>query len=191
MKNLRFYAIAACAASLGARHAHRSGQSGTVHEYAIPDDGKSNYKAFPVGITNGPDGAMWFTERGWGQLGRITTDGTITGQFSLQVSADDPARFPQIVTTGPDGNLWTTCGSTRTYVEESHGAPDEYGSVRQVSPLGVVLKVVPLPTNNSDPRSITTGPDGNLWFAERRGAIGQLTTGGTLLNEFPLQNGNA
>src|SRR5258706_2316371 len=32
----------------------------------------------PSGITTGPDGALWFTEYGTGQIGRITTAGMIT-----------------------------------------------------------------------------------------------------------------
>ena len=209
MKPLRVYTVAACVASIAAAgcsttgvntpgvprggaatiHHHLSHPVGTITEYTIPDDGKSHYKPFPIGITNGPDGAIWFTERGWGELGRITTDGTMT-QYSLQVGPDDPSRFPQNVTTGPDGNLWVTCGSVRTQAEEDRFAPDEYGSVRQMAPSGTVLNVIQLPTNYSDPRTITTGPDGNLWFTEARGAIGQVSTGAVLLNEFLVQGGN-
>ena len=39
----------------------------------------------PRGITAGPDGALWFTERGASNIGRITTAGA------------KPARIPRIV----------------------------------------------------------------------------------------------
>jgi streptogramin lyase len=45
----------------------------------------------------------------------------------------------------------------------------------------------PIPTPNSSPREIVTGPDGNLWFAEfgGNGQIGRVTPSGTI-SEFPI-----
>ena len=41
-------------------------------------------------------------------------------------------------------------------------------------------------TASSDPISITTGPDGNLWFAERDGSqIGWISPDGSQLTEIP------
>jgi streptogramin lyase len=49
----------------------------------------------------------------------------------------------------------------------------------------------PLPTADSQPISITTGPDGALWFTEYiRGKIGRITNAG-VITEFPLPNGNS
>jgi streptogramin lyase len=46
----------------------------------------------------------------------------------------------------------------------------------------------PIPTPNSGPTGIATGPDGNLWFTETSaGKIGRITTGGTV-SEFALPN---
>jgi virginiamycin B lyase len=42
-------------------------------EYALPDP-----NSIPTAITAGPDGALWFIESGNGNIGRITTSGTIT-----------------------------------------------------------------------------------------------------------------
>lgn len=42
---------------------------------------------------------------------------------------------------------------------------------------------------SSQPWSITTGPDGNLWFTEEN-AIGQITPNG-VVTEFPLPSGNS
>ena len=41
--------------------------SGQITEYSMPT---ANSSAF--GITSGPDGALWFTEQGSNQIGRIT-----------------------------------------------------------------------------------------------------------------------
>ncbi len=158
---------------------------GTITEYAIPHPVKDVPKAFPVGITTGPDGALWFAERGAGKIGRITTAGDITAQFRI----GGKARFPFFLATGPDGNLWATGGSIRTYRQESHGTPDPYGAIIRMTTAGVVTHF-DLPTMNSDARQIAQGPDGNLWFTESRGAIGRITTAGDL-TEFPTPHGNA
>ena len=56
----------------------------------------------PVGITAGPDGALWSTEQN-GDVGRITTAGAIT---TYQVPGTE---FEQSITTGSDGAMWFTC----------------------------------------------------------------------------------
>ncbi|GAA0707333.1 virginiamycin B lyase family protein [Dokdonella soli] len=47
----------------------------------------------------------------------------------------------------------------------------------------------PIPTANSAPRNITSGPDGNLWFTEADGnKIGKITPGG-VITEFSIPTG--
>ena len=59
----------------------------------------------PEGITDGPDGNVWFTEAGTpAAIGKITPSGTIT-QYSTGLTASSQ---PTDITTGPDGNLWFT-----------------------------------------------------------------------------------
>lgn len=210
MKHLRYLALAACVAPLSttgcggfglsgglsaARWANdqfRQRVIGPIREYTITAQHEPRVKALPIGITNGPDGAIWFAERGWGKLGRITTAGIITGQFRLQVPGQGPSWHPQRLVTGPDGNLWATCGTLRTWRQEGHEVRDPYGSIRRMTPLGGITpkNVFHLPTMYSDPRAIVSAPDGNLWFTESRGAIGEIKTDGTLLNEVPVDNGN-
>jgi virginiamycin B lyase len=55
-------------------------------------------------IATGPDGNLWFAEEAGNRVGRITTDGVVTG-FSGGVSTG--AR-PRGITVGADGNLWFT-----------------------------------------------------------------------------------
>jgi streptogramin lyase len=52
----------------------------------------------PYGITTGPDGALWFTERNANKIGRITIAGVIT-EFPIPTAVGVPAG----ITTGPDG----------------------------------------------------------------------------------------
>ena len=49
----------------------------------------------------------------------------------------------------------------------------------------------PIPTANSVPAGITTGPDGALWFTEYSGDnIGRVTTAGVFA-EFPIPSANS
>ncbi len=205
MQRTRIYGVAACVAALAAAGCNGSSTSnpnlpaagasrdsagspvhGTINEYLIPSLDKRP-RTFPIGITTGPDGALWIAERGLGKLGRITTSGDVTDQFKIK----GKAPFPQYVATGSDGNLWATTGSIHTYRKEARGAPDRYGAVISMTPDGVVNRVVEL-QNYSDPRDITLGSDGSIWFTESRGAIGKITgsSSGDTLTEFPTPNGN-
>jgi len=56
----------------------------------------------PNSITAGPDEALWFTNTGHNQIGRITTAGELTG-YPGQKSG-----YPHSITAGPDGAMWFT-----------------------------------------------------------------------------------
>ena len=47
-----------------------------------------------------------------------------------------------------------------------------------------------VPTANSNPVGITSGPDGNLWFVEEVGKIGKITTSG-IFTEFTVPTANS
>ena len=50
----------------------------------------------------------------------------------------------------------------------------------------VTFTEYPVPTPNSVPTEITSGPDGNLWFTERNaGKIGRITTAGVITEFSP------
>ena len=51
----------------------------------------------------GPDGNLWFTERGSNNIGRITTAGVVT-EFPIPTANS----YPSGIAAGPDGNLWFT-----------------------------------------------------------------------------------
>ena len=66
----------------------------TITEFPIPTAGSA-----PYSITVGPDGALWFTENGANQIGRITTAGVIT-EFPLPNADSYPntARCTSVAT---------------------------------------------------------------------------------------------
>jgi streptogramin lyase len=155
--------------------------SGMINEFSTPSG--SNGLA---SIITGPDGNLWFTEEYSGKIGRITTSGTVT-EFPLA-----PGAYPAAITTGPDGNLWFT--------ENSSVIPDEVNNRRigRMTPSGVVTEfTVPGPASGYELGAITTGPDGNLWFADRVWSdyyagqvpsyIGRITTSGSIA-EFPVSS---
>ncbi|HMH50707.1 MAG TPA: FG-GAP-like repeat-containing protein [Candidatus Acidoferrum sp.] len=129
--------------------------------FALPNAGSA-----PVGITAGPDGNLWFTERAGNRIGNITPAGVIT-EFPLPTAGSGPTG----IVSGPDGNLWFT---------ERDG-----NRIGKVTPAGVITEFT-LPTAGSGPFGITTGPDGNLWFTERDGdRVGYITPAG-VITEFTL-----
>ncbi len=127
------------------------------------------FTSYPVGnfygptcITEGPDGALWFTAtRGSGEseIGRMTTKGSL----KTYPAAGDPIG----ITTGPDGALWyAKYAGDKIGRITTHGKTTEYSS-------GI--------TAGSGPYSIAAGPDGALWFTEVTGSrIGRITTKGRI-----------
>jgi len=50
----------------------------------------------------------------------------------------------------------------------------------------VTINEFPVPTSGSDPADIVAGPDGNLWFTEETGKIGQINPTTHAIAEFPV-----
>ena len=129
--------------------------------YPLPTAGSA-----PTGVTAGPDGNLWFTERDGNRVGKITPAGVIT-EFPLPNAGSGPTD----ITLGPDGNLWFT---------ERDG-----NRIGTITPAGVITEFV-LPTAGSAPLGIANGPDGNMWFTESGGnRIGRITVAGVIA-EFAI-----
>jgi streptogramin lyase len=136
------------------------GPSPSFNEFTIP-----TAESFPIDITAGSDGNLWFTEAGAGQIGRITTRGAVT-EFALPSRSSDPVG----ITPGPDGNLWFT---------ENAG-----NKIGRITPNGAISEFA-IPTDASVALGITAGADGNLWFVEFQGnQIGRITPDGTVAEFF-------
>jgi streptogramin lyase len=169
--------------------------------------------ATPYDLTSGPNGDAWFTDNGAKAVGFITPGGTIR-EFSAPAG-----DIPLQIVAGSDGNIWfySVDGATHSIVEMTPGGtftgypfmsslseiadnmvvgPDgdiwfsDMGttSIGKIAPDGAIteypLGMGAIPTN------IAVGPDGNLWFSDNRGAIGRITTSGSV-HEFTsgLQTG--
>jgi len=120
--------------------------------YSLPSD------ASLLDLTLGPDNNLWVTDR-QGAIYRVTT----TGSYTTFGDTDGlNLRIPVEITANPDGNLY--------YSAES----ELYGdAIVRMSTSGVETPFT-LP-DNSGPEGITTGPSGNVWFAETKGnRIGEL-----------------
>jgi virginiamycin B lyase len=133
---------------------------GIMSEFTVP-----TAAAVPFGITTGPDGALWFTEKSANKIGRITTDGAVAEPRVLANGAE-----PYDIVTGPDDKLWFT--------EESGNA------IGNLTTAGT-LNETTVPTANAYPRGIAAGSDGALWFTEfGTNKIGRILTGGLITGEF-------
>jgi len=170
---------------------------GRITEYAITNSttGYQN-STEPSGITEGPDGNMWFAESSGSaakNIGKMTPSGSMSVYPLPTVN-----EFPMSITTGKDGNLWftvystdglrvdkmTTSGSITEYLLPSGSANGDFDRGIAAGPDGniwvteydanKIAKVTPsgtiteyeVPTSASGPDGITAGPDGNLWFTE-------------------------
>ena len=115
--------------------ASRAATAVTITEFPIP-----TVNSAPNRIASGPDGNLWFTERGGNKIGRITPAGVIT-EFPIPTAGS----FPVGITFGPDGNLWFT---------EWLG-----NKIGRITTTGTITEF-PIPTAGSEPTDIASGPDG-------------------------------
>jgi streptogramin lyase len=110
----------------------------------------------PHGITEGPDGTVWFTESGSDRVGHLVEGTPVTFITSA-------GSHPEDIAVGADGNLWFT-----------EPGLDRIG---RVTPVGVVTEFSAGISAGAHPTKITAGPDGNLWFTEPgRDRIGRINT---------------
>jgi streptogramin lyase len=162
----------------------------------------------PTGITTGPDGNLWFTNSGAGQIGKLDS---LTHQVAL-INLPDPTCKPVGITTGPDGNLWfteqaggklgvmTTAGALNNEFPVGSGPTGIItgsdgnlwvtlltgNQIAKVNVAGVV-SLFSLPTAGASPSGITLSPDGSIWFTETAVAqIGEISPAGAIL-EWSVQ----
>jgi RNA polymerase sigma factor (sigma-70 family) len=155
--------------------------AGTITEFRLPAGTPA-----PQSLAAGPDGALWFTTfsgSGNDMIGRISTTGQIR-LFPDPTLNDEPGA----IVAGPDGNLWFTAyggnGSSRSTTS--------WGTIARITLQGIVT-AFPLPNKpdpaSNPPTSLTTGPDGNLWFVVGdEHTLGRITPQG-VITEFPMPPG--
>ena len=122
--------------------AHAAGTLGAVSEFPTAPGSR------PLAIAAGADGGLWFTEIGANKIGRMTTDGVLTGEWTVPT----PNSQPDGIAIGPDGSVWFA---------EVIG-----NKIGRLRPDRTITEY-PVPTPDSRPTEVTFGPDGHVWFTER------------------------
>ncbi len=120
--------------------------------------------ANPFAIVAPPDGNLWVTESGLGQVAKISTSGQ-TVSYELEPGAAVNTVEPLGLVVAPDGSLWI---AERNAFAIAHVTTD--GVVRAQLPTG----------GTNGPDTIAYGSDGNLWFTQDvvPSIVGQMTQGG-------------
>jgi streptogramin lyase len=113
----------------------------------------------PVAVAPGPDGNVWFSDRGGllggeNAVGYVTPDGSIT-EFNSGNSNFPASALPGAMILGPDGNLW--------FGEGPNGK-----KIGRTTPAGVTTEFA-LP---SVAEHLTVGPEGNIWYTD--GSVGLI-----------------
>jgi virginiamycin B lyase len=201
--------IALTGTNIGGNAIARLDVDGSVRVFPLPFGAGA-----PWGIALGPEGKIWFTEVGSGNVGRLDPGTGTISEFPLPT----PNSQPQGIVLGGDGALWgTEAAGNRIFRMSVDGrratefpiptpssvpvalAPGR-GGVLWVSELsgGKLLRIsrtgkmreFPLP-KGTRPYGVAAAPDGNVWFADRgRNRIGLVTPAGRVF-EYPVPTPNA
>jgi streptogramin lyase len=136
----------------------------------------------PYGIALGPDHNVWFTAASptpgtFGFQSYAVGMASLTGNtlsitsFPLTLPSADTTLFPNQISAGPDGNMWFD------WVTNAPGGSG--GAISSINPAShAIAPAISIPTSvvlAPLPAGITAGPDGNVWFADRGGALGRVT----------------
>jgi virginiamycin B lyase len=125
-------------------------------------------------VTPGPDGTLWFADRGTTAMGQITTAGAVSEYSSGFPAGSIPgAGSGGGVTYGPDGNIWFADSGTKAigvFDPVTH-AVSEFKSGLNPGSL---------------PNGVVAGSDGNIWFTDRgtTKAIGVINLTTHAISEF-------
>ena len=148
-----------------------SGISG-ISEFAIPAAA-----AALSGITAGPDGNVWFTDRGDNAVGEINPTTHAISLYPVPTAG----AWPFGIAAGPDGNIWF--------------AEKFANKIGMINPGTHAIREFSLPAASNGgnglayPIGITAGPDGNLWFAwmgTGAGAIGKINPTTDSISYYPV-----
>jgi len=145
--------------------------AGVVTEFPIPN---CPQQCFPAGIAGGADGGVWITDVVQSRIDRFSTGGAVT-TFALTANSG-----PIPITAGPDGAMWFLDYSTTL-----HPGVGRITASGSLTSFPLPADDVPPPFFGVEP-SITSGPDGAIWYTETgSNRIGRITTAGRV-TEFPV-----
>ena len=123
----------------------------SLQEFLVPPG------SHPHDVAPAPDGTVWYTAQGTGELGRLDP---ITGRTHHIALGQGSA--PHGVIIGPDGAPWITDGGLNAIV--------------RVDPVTEELRLFPLPQNSSyaNLNTATFDHSGVMWFTGQSGIYGRL-----------------
>jgi virginiamycin B lyase len=158
--------------------------SGTVTEYSLPNNatglGTGNTG---IGLITGPGSVLWSIDQPDSLIGTVTTSGTFTLYPIPTPSANPSTTYTNTfgsITVGPDGALWFG------YEVQANSSSTVVGSyVDRMTTAGVITAQFPISSSSNGAEhvpSITTGPDGALWFSVSGAVDGidRMTTSGSI-----------
>ncbi|MBI4505782.1 MAG: lyase [Chloroflexi bacterium] len=121
-----------------------------MREYPVPRGSRAH------DVAPAPDGAVWYTAQGSGELGRLDPSSGQTRHVKLGQGA-----APHGVIVGPDGAPWITDGGLNAIV--------------RVDPATDEVRVFPLPAGRrANLNTATFDRKGVLWFTGQNGVYGRL-----------------
>ena len=138
---------------------------GMVTPFPIPTGGYVTNSSNPGKLVLGPDVNLWFRESN--KIASISAQGVIT-----EMNIPAPATAARSITFGSDGAIWFTQGKNAIGRLTMDGSLNEYQ---------IPIVSNPDDTTGEQPKGITMGPDGNLWFADSGGPdIARMPLSGTV-----------
>jgi virginiamycin B lyase len=137
-----------------------------VQEYAVPAGSR------PHDVAPAPDGTVWFTAQGRGELGRLDPRTGTTTSVAL-----GSGSAPHGVIVGPDGAPWVTDSGLN--------------AILRVDPASGEVRRFDLPTGRPDANLNTAVFDAGevLWFTGQNGVYGRLETSSGRVEVFDAPRG--
>ena len=158
-----------------------SGETFEINEYLSGENLSGlNGGSEPVAIATGPDGKLWFTDKGpTPAIGVIDPASPETAtEFSIEEKGGNPGAVPQGIVAGPGGNLWFADNGT-------------IPAIGKIDPITHAVEEFPIDeahggNEGSQPHGIVAGPDGKLWFTDNgtTPAIGRIDPTTHAVEEF-------
>jgi virginiamycin B lyase len=137
----------------------------SFREYRVPPG------THPHDVAPAPDGRVWYTAQGSGELGVLTPSSRRTRHIPL-----GPGSAPHGVIVGPDGAPWITDGGLNAIV--------------RVHPENLNVTTFPLPdAGYANLNTAAFDGDGTLWFTGQSGVYGRVAPGSGRVEVFDAPRG--
>lgn len=142
------------------------GAESVLQEFDVPAG------SHPHDVAPAPDGTVWYTAQGSGELGRLDPVTGETHHIPL-----GPGSAPHGVIVGPDGGAWVTDSGLNAIVRVDSQTEE--------------VQVFPLPPGRGSANLNTAAFDGSgvLWFTGQNGVYGRLIPGSGEIDVFEAPRG--